>query len=268
MSLSAARSGAAVRAFARPAILPNAVASSSRYLSTTAPTRNSAPPAQSSSNEVAPKSNFPVPFPRGQEVLTFPPFIDVPAPHGVHVATLHIRSYHTYYLDLSANFAVHSARSMGIPTSLPAALPMEKSLYTVLKSPFVHKKAQENFERRTHKRVISLFDADRPTLDMLLRYIRRNSLPGVGMKVYLHEWVEFGFGRTEKDTASVGLGPSEQQIQEVSEELVKMLSEEGVKEAAGETAAPSEAVAAGKDVEGAQVAEKAEGEKVAEKAEE
>ncbi|KIR59267.1 30S small subunit ribosomal protein S10, partial [Cryptococcus bacillisporus CA1873] len=147
-------------------------------------------------------------------------------PHGIHVATLHLQAHHPYNLDLVSQFAVHAAHSLSIPTSFPAFLPREKSLYTVLKSPFVKKKAQENFERRTHKRAIKVYDADRDALDLWLRYLRQNGLPGVGMKAYIHEWVDFGFGRKEAEGKNeIEMEVEEERIQHAAEELVKALSE-------------------------------------------
>lgn len=96
----------------------------------------------------------------------------------------------------------------------------------MLKSPFVKKKAQENFERRTHKRAIKVYDADRDALDLWLRYLRQNGLPGVGMKAYIHEWVDFGFGRKEAEGKNeIEMAIEEERIQHAAEELVKALSE-------------------------------------------
>ncbi|KIR41378.1 37S ribosomal protein S10, mitochondrial, partial [Cryptococcus deuterogattii 99/473] len=134
-------------------------------------------------------------------------------------------AHHPYNLDLVAQFAVHAAHSLSIPTSFPAFLPREKSLYTVLKSPFVKKKAQENFERRTHKRAIKVYDADREAVDLWLRYLRQNGLPGVGMKAYVHEWVDFGFGTKEAEGKNeIEMEVEEKRIQDAAQELVKALS--------------------------------------------
>lgn len=91
------------------------------------------------------------------------------------------------------------------------------------------KKAQENFERRTHKRAIKVYDADREAIDLWLRYLRQNGLPGVGIKAYIHEWVDFGFGRKEADGEKnvIEIEVEEERIQHAAEELVKALSEEG-----------------------------------------
>ncbi|KAL0245541.1 37S ribosomal protein S10, mitochondrial [Cryptococcus tetragattii IND107] len=207
------RPSLALRGIVRPPAL-NAAASSSRYVS-------SSPVTPPRSSETA----LPVPLP-GIKFLSMPPLTPLPPPHGIHVATLHLQAHHPYNLDLVAQFAVHAAHSLSIPTSFPAFLPREKSLYTVLKSPFVKKKAQENFERRTHKRAIKVYDADREAVDLWLRYLRQNGLPGVGMKAYIHEWVDFGFGRKEAEGKNeIEMEVEEKRIQDAAEELVKALSE-------------------------------------------
>ncbi|OWZ35532.1 30S ribosomal protein S10, mitochondrial [Cryptococcus neoformans c45] len=230
MALPAARSALSARAFIRPAAALNAAASSSRYLSTTTP-RHDAPVTTTPGNS---ETALPVPLP-GIKFLSMPPVNPHPPTHGIHVATLHLQAHHPYNLDLVSQFAVHSAHSLNVPTSLPAFLPREKSLYTVLKSPFVKKKAQENFERRTHKRAIKVYDADREAVDLWLRYLRQNALPGVGMKAYIHEWVELGFGRKEAEGKNeIEMEVEEKRIQDAAAELVKALSEgEGEGQAEG-----------------------------------
>lgn len=86
-----------------------------------------------------------------------------------------------------------------MPVTRPARLPTVKSLFTVTKSPFVHKKAQENFERRVHKRVINVYDTHREIVDTWLRYLANNGVAGVGIKARVHEWAELGVGKKEMD---------------------------------------------------------------------
>lgn len=200
-------------------------------LYSTTPPRHDAPVTTTPGNS---ETALPVPLP-GIKFLSMPPVNPHPPTHGIHVATLHLQAHHPYNLDLVSQFAVHSAHSLNIPTSLPAFLPREKSLYTVLKSPFVKKKAQENFERRTHKRAIKVYDADREAVDLWLRYLRQNALPGVGMKAYIHEWVELGFGRKEAEGKNeIEMEVEEKRIQDAAAELVKALSEgEGEGQAEG-----------------------------------
>jgi small subunit ribosomal protein S10 len=124
---------------------------------------------------------------------------------------------------------VQSAHSLRIPTTNPASLPTTTSLYTVTKGPFVHKKAQENFTRKTHRRVIKVFDADKGVIDLWLRYLRKNGIGGVGMKAQIWERVEFGYAKKEGDSITKQVSnkqdkPVSGKIEAAAEELVKELS--------------------------------------------
>lgn len=116
--------------------------------------------------------------------------------HGIHVATLHLRSYADGLsnLDLFADFARRAAFAIGIPASGVARLPTRTSLWTVPRSPFVHKKSQENFWRKTHSRVIKLYDANDQVVDRWLHFLRIHALPGVGQKAELFRYHEMGVG--------------------------------------------------------------------------
>ncbi|KAL1405106.1 mitochondrial 37S ribosomal protein rsm10 [Vanrija albida] len=159
-------------------------------------------------------------------LLVFPKLQPLPAPEGVHVATVHLRAYHPTNLDLYSEFAAHTARSLRIPTSGIVRLPTTKELNTVLKSPFVHKKAQQNFERKTHRRTIKVFDTEREVLDLYLRYLRRNGIAGVGIKAYVHEYVEYGFARGEiAELEGQVKGKDAAELEKATAEIVKALSQ-------------------------------------------
>lgn len=123
--------------------------------------------------------------------------------HGVHVATLHLRSYSDglQNLDLFADFARKAAFAIGIPASGVAHLPTRTSLWTVPRSPFVHKKSQENFWRKTHSRAIKLYDANDQVVDRWLHFLRIHALPGVGQKAELFRYHELGVGSKLMDEA-------------------------------------------------------------------
>ncbi|KAL7424482.1 mitochondrial 37S ribosomal protein rsm10 [Cryptotrichosporon argae] len=159
--------------------------------------------------------------PAPTQYLDFPALRPLKPTHGVHVATLHLRSHHALPLTTFTTFAVHAARALSIPTSLPAALPTTRELYTVLKSPFVHKKAQENFERRTHRRVVKVYDAEREAVDLWLRYLKKNGLGGVGAKAIVYEWVDYGFGRSEIERLEGMMQGGE--VEKAAEGLIKAL---------------------------------------------
>ncbi|PWN51057.1 ribosomal protein S10 [Violaceomyces palustris] len=124
------------------------------------------------------------------------PAQSLPQTHGVHVATLHLRSYNDSLqnLDLFADFARRAAFSIGIPASGVAMLPTRTSLWTVPKGPFVHKKSQENFWRKTHSRAIKLWDANDQVVDRLMHFLRIHAMPGVGMKAELYRHHSLGIG--------------------------------------------------------------------------
>ena len=118
-----------------------------------------------------------------------------PKTHGIPVAMLHFRSYHLSLVDFFMHFVLHSAYAIGIPSSGVVHLPTKRSLYTVLRSPFAHKKSQENFVRITHKRAIKLWDANPEVVDRFVAYLRENMLGGVGMRVIRWYRLPVGFGQ-------------------------------------------------------------------------
>jgi len=143
-----------------------------------------------------------------------------PKTHGIPVAMLHFRSYHLSLLDFFMHFVLHSAYSIGIPCSGVAHLPTKRSLYTVLRSPFAHKKSQENFVRITHKRAIKLWDANPEVVDRFVAYLRENMLGGVGMRVVRWYRLPVGFER------HMGLGQKTQNCeQDTHVEKAKALAE-------------------------------------------
>ncbi|KAG8714954.1 mitochondrial 37S ribosomal protein rsm10, partial [Ceratobasidium sp. 394] len=54
--------------------------------------------------------------------------------------------------------------------------------------------AQENFEKKTHKRAVKVWNADRGVVDVWLRYLEEHMMPGIGMRVVRWEREEVGFG--------------------------------------------------------------------------
>ncbi|KAI5449119.1 mitochondrial 37S ribosomal protein rsm10 [Naganishia albida] len=172
-----------------------------------------------------------------------------PRTHGVHIASLTLRAHHPAPLTQFAEFALHAAHSLGIPVSRPAALPVERSLYTVLKSPFVHKKAQENFEKKYHARVIKVWDAEREVVDKWLRYLKKYSVGGVGMKAVVHDWVALDEQSTSTATATTTTTTTEaagesvaQKVMHAVEGITRDLKEE-VEQAAGKAREVVESVA-------------------------
>ncbi|EKM50425.1 uncharacterized protein PHACADRAFT_200369 [Phanerochaete carnosa HHB-10118-sp] len=128
-----------------------------------------------------------------------------PRTHGIPAATIHLRSYHISLLQLFTHFVAHAAAALAIPISKPVPLPIQRSLWTVLKGPFVHKKAQENFSRKTHKRVIKAWDTDPEVVERWVRYLEKHALAGVGIRVVRWERAPVGVGKKVSDTVKAAM---------------------------------------------------------------
>ena len=80
-----------------------------------------------------------------------------------------LRAFDNKLLDQSAERIVETAKKTGASVSGPIPLPTEKSIYTILRSPHVNKDSREQFEMRTHKRLIDILNASPKTVDSLMR---------------------------------------------------------------------------------------------------
>jgi small subunit ribosomal protein S10 len=82
---------------------------------------------------------------------------------------IRLRAYDHVMLDRSTSEIVQTAKRTGAKISGPVPLPTSRSIYTVLRSPHVDKKSREQFEIRTHKRLIDIIDSTPQTVDALMR---------------------------------------------------------------------------------------------------
>jgi small subunit ribosomal protein S10 len=82
---------------------------------------------------------------------------------------IRLKAYDHRLLDQSAAEIVDTARRTGAKIAGPVPLPTRISKYTVLRSPHVDKKSREQFEIRTHKRLIDILDPTQQTLDALMK---------------------------------------------------------------------------------------------------
>ena len=80
-----------------------------------------------------------------------------------------LRAFDHKLLDQSAERITETARKTGATISGPIPLPTEKSIYTILRSPHVNKDSREQFEMRSHKRLIDILNASSKTVDSLMR---------------------------------------------------------------------------------------------------
>ncbi|MDP3964601.1 MAG: 30S ribosomal protein S10 [bacterium] len=79
-----------------------------------------------------------------------------------------IRAYDHKIIDQSTRTIIDTAERSGATVTGPIPLPTEKSKYTVLRSPFVHKNSREQFEMRVHKRLIDIVNPTPKTVDSLM----------------------------------------------------------------------------------------------------
>ena len=93
---------------------------------------------------------------------------------------IRMEAYDHEVLDRSAEQIVNAVLRTGAKIAGPVPLPTRIERYTVLRSPHIDKKSREQFEIRTHKRIIDILDPTPQTTDAL----QRLSVPaGVGIKV-------------------------------------------------------------------------------------
>ncbi len=82
---------------------------------------------------------------------------------------IRLKAFDHKILDQSAQKIVETAQRTGATISGPVPLPTEKSIITVLRSPHVNKDSREQFEMRTHKRLIDILEPTPKTIDALMR---------------------------------------------------------------------------------------------------
>ena len=82
---------------------------------------------------------------------------------------IRLKAYDHKVLDQSASKIVETAESTGAKVAGPIPLPTKTQRWTVLRSPHVDKKSREQFELKTHKRVIDILDSRAQTVDALTK---------------------------------------------------------------------------------------------------
>jgi small subunit ribosomal protein S10 len=82
---------------------------------------------------------------------------------------IRLKAYDHKLLDQAVGEIVESTRRTGASIAGPIPLPTRINRYTVLRSPHVDKKSREQFEIRTHKRLIDILDPTPQTLDALMK---------------------------------------------------------------------------------------------------
>ena len=79
-----------------------------------------------------------------------------------------LKSYDHNLVDKSAEKIVKTVKITGAVVSGPIPLPTHKNIYTVLKSPHVNKKAREQFQLCSHKRLMDIYNSTSKTVDALM----------------------------------------------------------------------------------------------------
>ena len=80
-----------------------------------------------------------------------------------------LKAYDHVNLDASAARIVEAAKKAGAEVSGPIPLPTEKQVVTILRAVHKYKDSREQFEQRTHKRLIDIISPDQKTVDALMK---------------------------------------------------------------------------------------------------
>ena len=82
---------------------------------------------------------------------------------------IRLKGFDHEVVDQSAKLIVDTAQKTGAKVYGPIPLPTERNLYTVIRSPHKDKDSREQFEMRTHKRLIDILEPTSSTVDSLMR---------------------------------------------------------------------------------------------------
>ena len=95
---------------------------------------------------------------------------------------IRLKGFDHEIVDQSSKLIVDTALQTGAKVSGPIPLPTERNLYTVIRSPHVNKDSRDQFEMRTHKRLIDIVEPTPSTVDSLMRL---NLPSGVDIEIKL-----------------------------------------------------------------------------------
>jgi len=95
---------------------------------------------------------------------------------------IRLKAYDHKLLDQSSVDIVDTARKTGAKIVGPVPLPTRINKFTVLRSPHVNKKSREQFEIRTHKRMMDILEPTQQTVDALMKL---DLSPGVDVEIKL-----------------------------------------------------------------------------------
>ena len=81
---------------------------------------------------------------------------------------IRLKAFDHEILDSSVKRIIETVERTGASVSGPVPLPTRKEIVTILRSPFKHKDSREQFESRTHKRLIDIFAPNQKTVEALM----------------------------------------------------------------------------------------------------
>ncbi|TGO69129.1 hypothetical protein BOTNAR_0015g00450 [Botryotinia narcissicola] len=179
------------------------------------------PTAEPAAEESSDEDIFNVRYPRNVKAIYLKP-LRREAKYGVPSCDLQLRSYSIRNLEFFSDFALRAAYYLKLPAYGPVPLPRMIERWTVPRSHFVHKKSQENFERKTLRRLIQIKDGH-PETENVWEY---NKI-GVGkaMDASMEEMKEV----MEPQWELFGRGQST----ETADKVMEILNRESFKAAAG-----------------------------------
>ncbi len=93
---------------------------------------------------------------------------------------IRLLAYDYFILDRSTKEIVETAKRTGARVKGPIPLPTDRSMWTVNRSPHVDKKSREQFEMRTHKRLLDIYEPTPQTVDALMKL---DLPPGVDVEI-------------------------------------------------------------------------------------
>ena len=105
---------------------------------------------------------------------------------------IRLKAYDHRVLDQAADKIVDTARRTNARTAGPIPLPTEITKLTVIRSPFIDKDSREQFEMRTHKRIVDILDPNPKVVDALMRL---NLPSGVNIEIKLSQEATAGARR-------------------------------------------------------------------------
>ncbi len=86
-----------------------------------------------------------------------------------HRIRIKLKSYDHNLVDKSAEKIVKTVKTTGAVVNGPIPLPTNKQKFTVLRSPFVNKKAREQFQLCSYKRLMDIYSSSAKTVDALMK---------------------------------------------------------------------------------------------------